>query len=147
MRGFRLQPPFPRIKWVSSLNKALGANALAMSDAELRSAAERAGVAKPEALSRPKLLDELFQAHVERTLHDPTFVIDYPLELSPLAKPKRGAPELTERFELFAGGRRLATAFREHHAPPDQPRPLETAAHPPPPPHSAAPRPTDCYLR
>jgi lysyl-tRNA synthetase class 2 len=123
-----LRPPFPRIEWVPSLNAALGADALAMSEAELRSAAERAGVAHADTLSRSKLLDELFQAHVERTLHNPTFVVDYPLELSPLAKPKRGAPMLTERFELFAGGRELANAFSELNDPLDQRRRFEAQA-------------------
>ena len=123
-----LAPPFPRIEWVPALNTALGGDALAMSDPALRGAAERAGVAKAESLSRPKLLDELFQAHVERTLHNPTFVVDYPLELSPLAKPKRGAPGLTERFELFAGGRELANAFSELNDPIDQRRRFEAQA-------------------
>lgn len=123
-----LATPFARIEWVPSLNASLGGDALAMSDVELRAAAERAGVTKPESLSRPKLLDELFQAHVERTLHEPTFVLDYPLELSPLAKPKRGAPHLTERFELFAGGRELANAFSELNDPIDQRRRFEAQA-------------------
>ncbi|MEO6211401.1 MAG: lysine--tRNA ligase [Gemmatimonadaceae bacterium] len=123
-----LATPFARLEWVPSLNRALGGDALAMSDVELRAAAERAGVTKPESLSRPKLLDELFQAHVERTLHEPTFVLDYPLELSPLAKPKRGAPHLTERFELFAGGRELANAFSELNDPLDQRRRFEAQA-------------------
>lgn len=123
-----LQPPFKRIEWVPALNAALGADALSMSDAELRSAAARADVSKPDTLSRPKLLDELFQAHVEPALHEPTFVLDYPIELSPLAKPKRGATHLTERFELFAGCRELANAFSELNDPLDQRRRFEAQA-------------------
>jgi lysyl-tRNA synthetase class 2 len=123
-----LTPPFRRIEWVASLNAGLQANAMTMSDDELRNAARRAGVEKPETLSRPKLLDELFQAHVERTLEAPTFVVDYPVELSPLAKPKRGDPALTERFELFARGRELANAFSELNDPIDQRRRLEAQA-------------------
>ena len=115
-----LQPPFPRIEWRASLNAALGADPLTMSDAALRKAARLEGVERVDTLSRPKLLDELFQAHVESKITTPTFVIDYPVELSPLAKPKRGQPGLTERFELFANGKELANAFSELNDPIDQ---------------------------
>jgi lysyl-tRNA synthetase, class II len=115
------QTPFPRIEWVGSLSAALGvADVTAMSDAELRKAAERVGVHDITKLSRPKLLDELFQHHVESRIDLPTFVVDYPVELSPLAKPHRSKPGLTERFELFAKGKEVANAFSELNDPLDQ---------------------------
>jgi lysyl-tRNA synthetase class 2 len=123
-----LKPPFKRVQWVPSLNSAIGMDVLAQSDAWLRDAARDHGVSNVDTLSRPKLLDELFQAVVERKLHEPTFVMDYPVELSPLAKPKRGNPALTERFELFANGREVANAFSELNDPLDQRRRFEAQA-------------------
>jgi lysyl-tRNA synthetase class 2 len=120
---------FPRIEWVPALSKALGVpDVMALDTAALREAAKRAGVEGVATMSPPKLLDELFQAHVESKIERPTFVIDYPLELSPLAKPKRGNPALTERFELFAKGKEMANAFSELNDPIDQRRRLEAQA-------------------
>jgi len=120
--------PFKRIEWVPSLNAAAGVDVTSLDDAALSALASRVGVEKPESLSRPKLLDEMFQALVESKLVQPTFVVDYPVELSPLAKPKRGNPKLTERFELFANGKEMANAFSELNDPLDQRRRFEAQA-------------------
>jgi len=124
-----LQGPFARMEWLPSLSQALHVpDVTHLSDAELRAAAEHAGVHGIASLSRPKLMDELFQHHVESRIERPTFVVDYPKELSPLAKPKRGNPALTERFELFASGREMANAFSELNDPIDQRQRFEAQA-------------------
>jgi lysyl-tRNA synthetase, class II len=124
----KFRRPFPRVEWFPSLNAAAGVDVDLLAEPALRSLAQRVGVEKPETLSRPKVLDEIFQALVESKLQDPTFVIDYPVELSPLAKPKRGNPKLTERFELFANGKEMANAFSELNDPLDQRRRFEAQA-------------------
>jgi lysyl-tRNA synthetase, class II len=124
-----IDAPFPRLTWGAALSRALAVDdVLAADDDILRNLARRRGVQRADTLTRPKLLDELFQAAVEAKLERPTFVVDYPLELSPLAKPKRGNPALTERFELFARGKELANAFSELNDPIDQRRRFEAQA-------------------
>jgi lysyl-tRNA synthetase, class II len=119
-RQIDLGPPYRRVSFLGALAEVAGVDAGSMDDEELRAAAARAGVEGTADLSRPKLLDELFGLLVEPTLVDPTFVVDYPRELSPLAKPKRGDDRLTERFELIIAGREIANAFSELNDPFDQ---------------------------
>jgi len=123
-----LRPPFPRLDWRKALTAKLGVDPLSLDETAIRNLAARVGVDDVAERSAPKLLDEMFQALVESTLEEPTFVVDFPVALSPLAKPKRGDPALTERFELFARGHELANAFSELNDPIDQRRRFEAQA-------------------
>jgi len=121
-------PPFPRLGYLDALREHGGMDVAAASIEQLRGAAAKAGVEDAATLSRPRLLDELFKVWVEPHLDGPVFIVDYPKELSPLAKPKRGNPALVERFELFVLGRELANAFSELNDPIDQRERFEAQA-------------------
>jgi lysyl-tRNA synthetase, class II len=114
------RPPFRRLSYLDALLEYGGIDVDAMKDAPLAARAAAAGVENAQTLSRPKLLDELFKALVEPHLVQPVFITDYPRELSPLAKPKRGDARLVERFELMVAGREIANAFSELNDPFDQ---------------------------
>jgi lysyl-tRNA synthetase, class II len=115
-----LTPPFRRLPFLSALQEHGGIDVDAMNDAELSAHAAQIGVEDAAIMTRPKLLDELFKELVEPHLVQPVFITDYPRELSPLAKPKRGEPRLVERFELMIAGREIANAFSELNDPFDQ---------------------------
>jgi len=114
------EPPFRRIHLVEALGDALGADPMGMAEEELRDRAYRLRLPELEGAGRGKLLDKLFEALVQHRLQQPTFVLDYPRELSPLAKPHRVDGALTERFELFVAGQEMANAFSELNDPIDQ---------------------------
>jgi lysyl-tRNA synthetase, class II len=112
--------PFRRLTFLDALREHGSLDVASMTDADLAREAARLGVEDADTLTRPKLLDELFKELVEQHLVQPVFITDYPRELSPLAKPKRGNPQLVERFELMVAGREIANAFSELNDPFDQ---------------------------
>nr|PZN91239.1 MAG: lysine--tRNA ligase [bacterium] len=114
-------PPYPRVPYFEALRTYGGLDVESMGDEALREAVRSLGGVEDEAaLTRPKLVDELFKHLVEPHLVQPVFITDFPRELSPLAKPKRGNPRLVERFELMVAGREIANAFSELNDPIDQ---------------------------
>jgi len=122
--------PFARKDYYDLVREHAGIDLPKTNDAELRAVLTRhnAPPAEVAALSGPKLVDEVFKTCVEPKLVQPTFVFDYPLALSPLAKPKRGDPTKVERWELFVQHRELANAFSELNDPDEQRRRFEQQA-------------------
>jgi len=126
--GISLEPPFRRIRLVDALSEALEGDVHEMPDGELRRRAEKLEIPELAGAGRGKLIDKLFGEMVEPSLIQPTFVLDHPKELSPLAKPKRGEPHLTERFELYMAGMEVFNAFSELNDPLDQRERFEAQA-------------------
>jgi lysyl-tRNA synthetase class 2 len=123
-------PPFPRVSFIEGVRERCGLDLRSATDEQMRAVLLRTG-AEPDvinALAGGRLQDEVFKTVLEPTLVQPTFVVDYPKPLSPLAKEHRTDPELTERFELFVGGRELANGFSELNDPDDQRRRFEDQA-------------------
>jgi lysyl-tRNA synthetase class 2 len=112
--------PWNKISFVESIEDRTGVNVISATDVELKELAKNLGVDISKTEGRAKLIDEIFGAAIEPELIQPTFVVDYPLILSPLAKKHRSKEDLVERFEAFVAGRELCNAFSELNDPIDQ---------------------------
>ncbi|MDE1856585.1 MAG: lysine--tRNA ligase [Candidatus Micrarchaeota archaeon] len=115
-RKISLKAPFRRISFVDSINERLGNNAdiMKLDDEQLFILAENKGIRFDKGKrNRAHAYAKLFDVLVQPGLEQPTFVIDFPRETSPLTRPKRGKPKLVERFELFIAGMELANAYSE----------------------------------
>jgi lysyl-tRNA synthetase class 2 len=115
-----LSRPWRRIAFFDAIENFAGFDARSADTQELRSKVLAAGRSDAADLGRTKLLDVIFSEWVEPELMNPTIVFDYPIEMSPLAKPKRGDEELAERFEVIVAGTELVNAFSELNDPIDQ---------------------------
>jgi len=114
--------PFARKDYYALVRETAGVDLAAVTDGQLREALKRRNVVEADALAGAKLVDQVFKTYVEPTLVQPTFVLDYPIALSPLAKVKRGDPTRVERWELFIQKREIANAFSELNDPEEQAR-------------------------
>jgi len=125
-----LTPPWRRVTMHDLVQEKTGLNFNTFSSLEeAKTAAKQAGIqGVEESTSIGKLLNEAFEQTCETTLIQPTYVIDYPVEISPLSKPHRSKPDLVERFELFVAGRETANGFSELSDPIDQRQRLEAQA-------------------
>ena len=113
-------PPWHRVRFFDALREATGLDLLGADEGTLRESAERLGVDVAGKVGTGQVVDAIFSETVEPNLIRPTFITDYPLELSPLAKRHRDREGLVERFEVFAGGMELGNAFSEQNDPASQ---------------------------
>jgi lysyl-tRNA synthetase class 2 len=112
--------PYARVTMTQSIIDFTGFDISGKSEAELFDAAKSMGIDVDETMGKGKLIDEIFGAKCERNYIQPTFITDYPKEMSPLCKSHRDNPDLTERFELMVCGKEIANAYSELNDPIDQ---------------------------
>ena len=112
--------PFKRITMRDAILEHTGFDINGKNEDELRAAARGMGIEVDETMGKGKLIDEMFGEKCEGSYIQPTFITDYPIEMSPLTKRHRDNPELTERFELMVNGKELANAYSELNDPIDQ---------------------------
>ena len=112
--------PFKRISMIDSIKEKTGIDITGMDEAQLREVCKQLNIEIDDTMGKGKLIDEIFGEKCEGTYIQPTFITDYPVEMSPVCKRHRENPELTERFELMVNGKELANAYTELNDPIDQ---------------------------
>lgn len=112
--------PYPRVTMADAIKEFTGFDISGKTEDEIRKAAKNLGVEVDDTMGKGKLIDEIFGEKCEGHYIQPTFIIDYPKEMSPLCKEHRSNPELTERFELMVCGKEIANAYSELNDPIDQ---------------------------
>jgi lysyl-tRNA synthetase, class II len=117
--------PWKRYSMYEAIDHFTGTDVSEMDEAEMRKFAESIGVATDDSMGRGKLIDEIFGEKCEPNLLQPTFIMDYPVEMSPLAKKHHSKPGLVERFEAICNGKEICNAFSELNDPIDQRRRFE----------------------
>ena len=119
-RAVSFKAPFRRVTMTDAIREKTGYDITGQTEEQLREACARLGVETDATMGKGKLIDAIFGQYCEEELVQPTFVTDYPIEMSPLCKRHRDNPALTERFELFVNGKELCNAYSELNDPIDQ---------------------------
>ena len=112
--------PYPRVTMTEAIKEFTGYDITGKSEEELRTAALNMGIEVDKSMGKGKLIDEIFGEKCEGNYIQPTYITDYPKEMSPLCKEHRSNPDLTERFELMVCGKEIANAYSELNDPIDQ---------------------------
>ena len=112
--------PFRRLPILDAIKEKTGYDLYPMTEDEIRQVAKKLSIEVDDTMGKGKLIDEIFGETCEGTFLQPTFITDYPVEMSPLTKMHRSKPGLTERFELMVNGKELANAYSELNDPIDQ---------------------------
>ncbi len=112
--------PYRRLPILDAIEEKTGYNLTGMDEAQIREVCHKLGLEIDDTMGKGKLIDEIFGEFCEGTFVQPTFIIDYPVEMSPLTKMHRSKPGLTERFELMVNGKEVANAYSELNDPIDQ---------------------------